>query len=178
MIETPRLTLRPFAPRDAKALAPIADGMGPAGALLQAEGWAERLVESFIARPAHAPCFAVCRKDGTLMGAASHGQLRGEPVPELGYWLGSAFWRQGYGYEAAEAVTAHAFANADCPALQAECRIGNEASRRILTRLGFSRSGTRFSQTEVPGFEVEMECFHLARAVWLARGRQQGQITP
>lgn len=176
MIETPRLTLRPFVASDAQALSPIADGMGPAAALLQAQGWAERLVESFMARPAHSPCFAICAKNGTLMGAASYGQLRGEPVPELGYWLGSTFWRQGYGFEAAKAATAHAFANADCPALQAECRIGNEASRRILTRLGFTLTGTRISQTEVPGRKVEMQCFRLQRAVWLAQGGQPGQI--
>ena len=176
MIETPRLTLRPFAPPDAKALAPIADGMGWAGVLLQASGRADELVQSFIARPVHSPCFAVCLKDGSLMGAASYGTLRGEPVPELGYWLGSAFWGQGYGFEAAEAVTAHAFAN-DCHALQAECRFGNEASHRILTRLGFAPSGTRISTTERPGETTQMECFHLTRAVWLAREGQPGQIS-
>ncbi|MDP4823488.1 MAG: GNAT family N-acetyltransferase [Aestuariivirgaceae bacterium] len=181
MIETTRLTLRPFERRDAEALPPIADGMGMAGALIQGPhglALARELIASFMARPAHSPCFAICRKDGTLMGAASYGTLRAEPVPELGYWLGSGFWRKGYGREAATAITAHAFRQVNCPGLQAECRIGNEASRRILTGLGFTPTGTRISTTERPGKATEMECFHLPRTVWLAQRHQPGQILP
>lgn len=183
MIETPRLTLRAFQMQDAPALHPIADGLGLVGRLIQLNGaegqaLARQLVASFIARPKHSPCLAICRKDGTLMGAAGYGALRGEPVPELGYWLGKAHWGQGFGWEAAHALTAHAFSAPKINALQAECRIGNEASRRILMRLGFSPTGIRISATERPGEDTEMECFHLSRAVWLARQRQHGQIHP
>lgn len=76
--------------------------------------------------------------DGAHVGCAG---LR--PVPgrdrflELGFHLRPEHWGQGYATEAARAVIAHAFSTAGAEGLVAGHHPQNEASRRVLERLGF-----------------------------------------
>jgi ribosomal-protein-alanine N-acetyltransferase len=56
---------------------------------------------------------------------------------ELGFHLCRAFWRQGLALEAARAVIDYAFGTLNLPALFAGHHPSNEASRRVLLKLGF-----------------------------------------
>jgi len=58
-------------------------------------------------------------------------------IHELGFHLKPAFWGQGYAREAAAAVIRHAFETLGAVALFAGHHPENEASRRLLERLGF-----------------------------------------
>lgn len=86
---------------------------------------------------------------------------------ELGYWLAEAVWAKGYGYEAAKAVTVHAFETAGHDRLVADYRHGNEASRRILDRLGFRFVGHAMSYSRGEGHETPVARLELTRREWL-----------
>jgi len=60
-----------------------------------------------------------------------------ERIYELGFHLHAAFWGRGFGREAATAVVAHAFTALGMCALYAGHHPDNQASRAVLTRLGF-----------------------------------------
>jgi RimJ/RimL family protein N-acetyltransferase len=65
-------------------------------------------------------------------------QHSSEPrVYELGFHLRRIYWGQGLAVEAARAVIAYAFATLDAAGLFAGHHPANEASRRVLIKLGF-----------------------------------------
>lgn len=61
---------------------------------------------------------------------------------ELGFLFRRSVWGKGYAREAAEAVIAYAFGPLGLERLWARVHAGNEASCRLLTRLGFAYEGT------------------------------------
>ncbi len=56
---------------------------------------------------------------------------------ELGYWLAEPFWHQGLMTEAAQCVLAHAYRDLGIRRIWADYYEGNEASKRVMQRLGF-----------------------------------------
>ncbi|MCH4084064.1 MAG: GNAT family N-acetyltransferase [Olsenella sp.] len=73
--------------------------------------------------------------------------------PELGFWIGSAYWGRGFATEAARRLVGHAFLDLSCSAVWCCHYEGNEASRRVQQKLGFSyvrtnpRGDTRLGYT-------------------------------
>ena len=135
-IETERLILRDFAPSDGGALyAYLSDPetvwFEPYPPFTREEAYREA------ARRAGDRAFvAVCLKSGDLIGnlylsPAENGRR------ELGYVFSRAHRRRGYAAEAARALIAAAFAS-DADTVIAECAAQNEASWRLLERLGFT----------------------------------------
>jgi ribosomal-protein-alanine N-acetyltransferase len=59
---------------------------------------------------------------------------------EVGFILGKPAWGQGYGYEAMQAVMAHA-ASLGLKRLWARTQVGNNASEKLLHKLGFELEG-------------------------------------
>jgi ribosomal-protein-alanine N-acetyltransferase len=99
----------------------------------------------------------VRERDGTdLIGAAG---LR--PLEDLGleviYSLAPGAWGRGYATEAARAVVEHALGLLGLPEVLAEVDEGNEASVRVIERLGM----TRFAV--VPGQLGPMARYHRTR---------------
>ena len=86
---------------------------------------------------------------------------------EFGYWLAEPAWAKGYGYEAAKAVTKHGFEVASHERLVAGYRHGNEASRRILDRLGFRFVAHTMSYSRGEGHETPVARLELTRREWL-----------
>ena len=64
-----------------------------------------------------------------------------ERISELGYHLRPEFWGLGLASEAATAVIAYAFSRLGADALFAGHHPANEASRRVLLKLGFAYTG-------------------------------------
>lgn len=60
---------------------------------------------------------------------------------ELGYILSPRYQRQGYATEAASALLRHGFDTAPIHRITAQCNPQNEASWRLLEKLGFRREG-------------------------------------
>lgn len=94
--------------------------------------------------------------------------LRTRPSGEvsLGYWLGVEHWGQGYATEAAQAILDAAFLYTEVPAILAEVRVTNEASRKVLARCGFQFEGS--TMCERPAFKdvVPADAYRITRALW------------
>lgn len=87
----------------------------------------------------------------------------------LGYWLGRAHWGRGLATEAAAAMAHAYFAYAGGTVLTAEARVENPASRRVLDKVGFVRTGTATDYFPIRGCEMTCDRFRLDRAAWSAR---------
>ncbi|MCJ2008958.1 GNAT family N-acetyltransferase [Methylobacterium sp. J-092] len=87
----------------------------------------------------------------------------------LGYWLGRPFWGRGLATEAAEAMVHAYFAYAGGSVLSADARVENPASRRVLEKVGFVRTGTATDYVPVRGCDLTSDRFRLDRAAWSAR---------
>jgi RimJ/RimL family protein N-acetyltransferase len=111
-------------------------------------------------------------KPDTILGGIGYETGDSGHSAELGYWLAEPVWAKGFGYEAAAAVTAHGFEVAGHDRLVAGYRHGNEASRRILDRLGFRIVGHEMIYSQGVGHKTPVARLELTRREWLkAKGR-------
>jgi [ribosomal protein S5]-alanine N-acetyltransferase len=84
----------------------------------------------------------VRRSDDVLVGGVGlHGLDSDHDRAELGYWVGRPFRRQGYGSEAARALTAYGFRRLALHRVEARVFPGNSASAGVLRAAGFRREG-------------------------------------
>jgi ribosomal-protein-alanine N-acetyltransferase len=80
--------------------------------------------------------------DHTFLGCISLRPGSEPDRPELGYWLGRQYWKQGYMSEAVELIKAFAFDHLDLDCIWAGCLPENQPSILLLERSGFARVGT------------------------------------
>lgn len=74
---------------------------------------------------------------GQVIGRAGLSVREGYELPELGFVIGAAYQRRGYGFEVCAAVLAYARLELGFERVQALVKEKNLASRRLLTKLGF-----------------------------------------
>ncbi len=88
-------------------------------------------------------------RDDVLIGVASlhHG--------ELGYMLAPDAWGQGYATEACAALLEFGFASTDWPEITAGVFKGNDASLRVLFKLGFVVTGESVSHCRARNCDLE-----------------------
>lgn len=145
MLETKRLILRPWQETDAESLYKYAKdpAIGPAAGWPPHTGVEDSL--EIIRYVFSAPeTYAVCLKDGTAIGSV--GLKLGENTDmtdredecELGYWIGKPFWGQGLIPEACRELLRYAFEYLGMQAVWCGYYDGNEKSRRVQEKLGFS----------------------------------------
>jgi RimJ/RimL family protein N-acetyltransferase len=89
---------------------------------------------------------------------------------ELGYWIAEPLWGKGLMGEAARAIVAHVFQYTEYNTLVAGYRIGNEASRRILARLGFQPTHQDMIESRGLGYLVPVMRMALTRKAWETAG--------
>lgn len=89
------------------------------------------------------PFFVTRQQDGALMGGLTLGQIRRgvAQTAALGYWMGAPFAGQGWMTAAVRAVLPFVFTTLRLRRLEAACLPENEASIRLLERVGFQREG-------------------------------------
>jgi RimJ/RimL family protein N-acetyltransferase len=110
--------------------------------------------------------FVITLRDKTLIGAC--GIRMQETTPELGYWLGVNYWRNGYATEALHAVIDYAFTDLAHEALQAGARVTNPASRRVLEKCGFQWTGVGLYRIRAINSSAPIDRFRLERGIWSA----------
>ena len=169
LLTTSQLVLRPPRDDDAEALASIANNrkiaeqtrrMPHPYGIEDARRWIGSLAQS------QECAFLITRKnDHRIVGASGFG-IGDTGDHEVGYWLGEAFWGNGYATEAARAVIDYAFANRPITLINSRCRVVNEASRRVLVKCGFQLVGTGMSMGRSYGGPVPVDEFVLERSVW------------
>jgi len=168
-LQTARLTLRPPQPEDAKAIAALVNDIRIAQnttripypyALSDARAW----LRAVNGKEGEAT-YLVTLADATVIGACGV-EPRDGRGPELGYWLGTRYWGEGYATEAARAVIDHAFTGLACEELQSGARISNPASRRVLEKCGFQWCGVGLYRIRSIASSAPFDRFRLDRGIW------------
>ena len=109
------------------------------------------------------------RQTGIVIGSIRLG-LQAHRNADIGYSYGSAWWRRGYGYEAAHALAAHAFEALDVHRLWATCDVRNAGSYALMEKLGMRREGTlRQNQPARHGGSRDTHVYGLLASEWASR---------
>ena len=82
------------------------------------------------------------------------------PAVEIGWRLDRRYWGQGYATEAARAALAFAFEEAGFSRLVSICQVGNEASERVMLKLGM----TLDRETREPALDLPIRVYAIERA--------------
>ncbi|MDO4620361.1 MAG: GNAT family N-acetyltransferase, partial [Lachnospiraceae bacterium] len=81
---------------------------------------------------------------------------------ELGYSIGSKWWRHGYATEAAKAVIHYAFDSVEFHRIYASHHIENTASGRVLEKIGMQYEGTlRDGQKNADGTYADLKLYSI-----------------
>jgi RimJ/RimL family protein N-acetyltransferase len=88
---------------------------------------------------------AITRRDApdALLGTVSLRHHARDRRAELGYWLVAAAWSRGYATEAAAAAVDFGFRQLALARIYAQVLVGNDASIRVLDKLGMGHEGTK-----------------------------------
>jgi RimJ/RimL family protein N-acetyltransferase len=86
--------------------------------------------------------------------------------PNLGYWLGTPSWGQGYATEAARALIDAFFAYGEGDEITACARVINPSSRRVLEKCGFAYQGAGLSELPARCGLYPVDHFRLDRRTW------------
>jgi RimJ/RimL family protein N-acetyltransferase len=167
VLETRRLILRAPHREDAKAIALLAgDRRIATNTARIPHPYRAVDAEQFIARANRRDGEAhwVITFGGTLIGAC--GIDPREDGPELGYWLGTAYWGHGFATEAARALIDFAFGYLEYETLQAGARVSNPASRRVLEKCAFQWTGVRLTRIRAINSAAPVDRFRLDRGLW------------
>ncbi len=120
----------------------------------------------FIDDPEAALVLAIAKKDGDqFLGCV--GLQKTPEAPELGYWIGREHWRQGYASEAASRLVRLAFENFAQPELIASAVTVNDASHRVLEKIGFTICGTGEIHSRAQNSHLPVIHRRLKRNDWL-----------
>ncbi|MEH6436896.1 GNAT family N-acetyltransferase [Massilia sp. DD77] len=108
--------------------------------------------------------WAICPADepGQLIGACGVNDIvHAHRRAELGYWLFPEYWGQGIAHECVAAMIKHVFDTMPIYRIGAEVEVDNEASARLLRKLGFSHEGTRRAYEFKNGAPLDLQLFSL-----------------
>jgi ribosomal-protein-alanine N-acetyltransferase len=177
IIQTERLYLRPIAAGDADALF---EARGDAE-VMRYWDWprqdsaeaVRRIFEEHIPELGNGATlwWAVALAPGGLaIGECDLSEIdRHHGRAEVGFLFGRRHWGKGYAREAMEAVIDQGFGALGLERLWARFHAGNEASRRLLERLGFAHEGTLKSHVVRDGARRDCHLYGLLRDTWSAR---------
>ena len=176
-LETRRLLLRPFEAGDAQAIANLAGDAAVADTTLNiphpytladALAWIGTHAENFAQR--REVVLAVVRKeDGALLGACGLVLSPEHRRGELGYWVGKAYWGQGYCTEAARALVEYGFRTLGLERIYAQHFSRNPASGRVMQKLGMRHEGHLRHHIQKRGQFEDLEIYGLLRQEYLAQ---------
>ena len=106
-----------------------------------------------------------------VFGIDLHGELIGicgftleeDGDAELGYWIGKPYWGQGYATEAARVVMSYGFGKMGVRRFVCKHLDGNEASARVIRKLGFRHTGTATGWCEARQCELPAQTYERRR---------------
>lgn len=176
VLETDRLRLRPFTSADGDDLFAL---HSDAYALRYWDSppWTERSrADLFVTRSRELAADGTCvrlvirqRSDDGFVGWITLNDWNPDfRSAALGYCLARAAWGQGYATEAARALLTWAYDRLDLNRVKAEADTRNDASARVLTKLGFVLEGTQREDCVVDGVVSDTWVFGLLRREWEA----------
>ena len=169
VLETERLILRAPTLEDAKHVAALANDKRIAENTRRLpHPYSRADAEDFISAvnvPNGEIAFLITTREGVPVGACGVAAYD-ETAPEIGYWLGAAFWNRGFATEAVRALIDFAFTEMEHDSLSAGARVTNPASRRILEKCGFQWTGVGLVRIRALNSSAPIDRFRLDRGLW------------
>lgn len=112
--------------------------------------------------------YAIARREleGALLGTISLRHYPRDRRAELGYWLASDAWGRGIATEAARALIEHGFRAFSLARVYAQVMAGNDASVRVLEKLGMVREGVKRQHVRKDRRLHDVALYGLLRAEW------------
>ncbi len=174
VLTTDRLHLREAQPEDAEALFEIKSdpnvtrryGQEPHRSLDDTRAWIGRIRDSYARRDALFWCLTLNDQDTPIGSGTLWNIDPGFHCGELGYELHPAYAGKGFMTEAASAIVGYGFAGLGLHRIEACPLAGNEPSRRLLLRLGFSYEGNLRQRVFFRGHFEDLLYFGLLREEW------------
>ena len=181
-IETERLLLRPFELSDAKAVQCLAGDRAIADTTLDVphpyeDGMAEEWISS------HQPKFetgelsnfaVVLRAAGELIGAIGLRITLRFDRAELGYWIGTPYWNNGYCTEAGGAVLQYGFSVLKLNRIHASHLTRNPASGKVMQKLGMVHEGCARQHVKRWDRYEDLELYGILKEQW-SRNTEQSR---
>ena len=179
-LETDRLVLRPIIPADAPAVFLYCSNPAVTRYTLfethqsldDARWFAGEFTRSRYVSREPDPFGMVLKTDPlrTVVGClGAHWASQPNLTMEFGYSLAEPFWGRGLVAEAAGAVLRYVFEEYAVERVQARVFVGNDASERVLQKLGFTREGVLRSLILRRGRWWDIVMYSLLRAEWERR---------
>lgn len=172
-LKTERLTLRPLLPQDAEALHRLVNDWEVTRTLAEIpypypRSLADEWIASTAAELADGAAYhlAITGKEGrkeTLVGVVGLRIDATRRTGQLGYWVGRAYWKHGVATEAARRLTSWGFANLPLDLIVAEVTETNDASCKVLRRVGFRETGSGVRSSLTTGDEHNVRVFEATR---------------
>jgi RimJ/RimL family protein N-acetyltransferase len=162
-IKTKRLILNPFHEDDVQDVVNLAGDKNVYKTTLNlphpyktidAQRWIASHSSSFIENKAIT--FAIRLNNNCLIGAISLAMDSKHSRGELGYWIGTKYWNNGYCTEAVKAVIAHAFTTMNMNKVYARHLSKNVASGIVMEKCGMIKEGCQREQYLKSGKYVDI----------------------
>ncbi len=99
-----------------------------------------------------------------VVGCVGASWITGSKTLECGYWIAVPEWGRGIATEAVGRFAEFAFAATDAERLQARVIVGNDASERVLRKLGFEHEQTLQNVVRRRDRYWDTKVFHLLRS--------------
>lgn len=148
-LQTERLILRPFSPKDAPDVQRLAGDVAVSDTTLNIpHPYEDGVAEAWIVTHQHVfaggqgVTFAITMQtSGELVGTISLRTIPRFNRAEMGYWVGKPYWGKGYCTEAAKAVIAYGFDELNLNRVLAYHLTRNPASGRVMEKAGMRYEG-------------------------------------
>jgi len=170
-LDTNRLQLREMTPQDVTALLKHLGNpevvkyidMQPIKTIEQANEWL-RWMGSYFSAHDGLRWGITLKTDGTFIGSAGiHNWNREARYAEIGYDIAEPYWGNGYATEVSQAIIDFGLTHMNLNRVEADIIEGNEASMRVLEKLGFQKEGILRQRVYKDGQYHNVHLFALLR---------------
>jgi RimJ/RimL family protein N-acetyltransferase len=174
-LTTERLALRRFVPDDLDWLAALYSDPevtrylgGVQDRAKTADHLSTRILRYYEQHPGLGIWMTVERSTGLRLGFHSLNHIRGESIIQIGFALIQPAWGKGYGTEMASALLRYGFVDLNLPRITGMASLENQASQRVLVKIGLERKGERAFPHPDYASEGPMAWFERDAPDWLA----------
>jgi len=170
ILETERLRLRPYNEADLSELIPLVGAREVAATTLRIpHPYTEQDARAFLLlaqEPARIWLATTLRSDGRQIGGIGLTVDEQHQHAELGYWLGVAYWGQGYATEAAREMLRYGFEDLRLHRIFASHFKHNPASGRVLRKVGMRYEGCQREHVLKWDQFIDSELYGILRREW------------
>jgi RimJ/RimL family protein N-acetyltransferase len=85
---------------------------------------------------------------------------------ELGYWVGKKYWNKGLATEAAQKMVDFGFKRLKLHRISARCFLNNDASRRVMEKVGMLQEGVFRKEVCKEGEFIDLVYYAVLREEW------------